>query len=603
MAFAAGELEHRDSTTGRVPISVWHRRGLVFDGDQMLDLLSDAMASFETLLGPYPWARYSVVLLPEFSGGMENTTITFTAESSGQANPGASLQAHELGHQWFGDWVTVATFDDVWIKEGMATLLAPEADRSRRDAQGSGRLFGYSFAFNPADSIRDKSLIGLAKYTSGPYQRAAWLLTQIRARVGETSFWQSLRLVQAKYALGSVDSEAFVRSFALDESTVQKILRSLDEKRVPAVAIRTEPGSATMVTLSLTDPGETMIAPTVVTVVDGQGRAASSTLVPDIPLTIPVLSGGYLAPDERDVHPEWWASFGVNSAEFATIVPLLFPSSEAARATFAARSAAHQERAFDALLGFAARLDLMPAAFPALHTDLDSSVARRLAEIAGCLALKSHTNAAWGAALEPVLPMPSLTTWSTGYANCEIDLPARIFGTELANLATRVDAHTASRLVYLSSYDYGPAATLDALSQVATQAPSLQLREQALTRLSYQAAPGFGYSAVAGDQLPRWKDFFRARLAEAKSAPRFQMVWRGVVALADDAALGIAGQKLHTVALSDDLQRQVICDAYTIAHGTRAEAWTEFQQAAQPWDTLGSAAKALLAAGGTECGP
>jgi hypothetical protein len=89
-------------------------------------------------------------------------------------------------------------------------------------------------------------------------------------------------LVLAKYALGSVDSEAFVRSFALDEGTVQKVLRALDEKRVPAVTIRTQPGATTMVTFSLTDPGQTMIAPTVVTVVDGEGRPASTTLVPDI---------------------------------------------------------------------------------------------------------------------------------------------------------------------------------------------------------------------------------------------------------------------------------------------------------------------------------
>jgi hypothetical protein len=183
------------------------------------------------------------------------------------------------------------------------------------------------------------------------------------------------------------------------------------------VAIRTEPGPATMVTLSLTDPGETMIAPTVVTVVDGQGRPASSTLVADIPLTIPVLSGGYLAPDERDVHPEWWASFKIDPTEFGALVPLLIPSSEPARATFAARSAAHQERAFEALLGFGAKLDLSPEVFPALYGALDSSVARRSAEIGGCIALKSHGNEAWSAALEQVLATPSLTTWSTGYAN------------------------------------------------------------------------------------------------------------------------------------------------------------------------------------------
>ena len=289
MAFAAGELDHEDRTTGRVPLSVWHRRGLLLDPNEMLDFLANAMTSFERLLGPYPWPGYAVVLLPEFPGGMENTTITFTSETSGQANLGASLQAHELAHQWFGDWVTVTTFDDVWIKEGMATLLAPEAYRLARDDESKGRLFGHYFAFNPADSIRDKSLVGIAKYTSGPYTRAAWLLTQIRREVGETAFWQSLRQVLAKYALGSVDSEAFVRSFSLGEDTLEKILRSLDEKRVPAVAIATQPsGTNTTVTLALTDQGETMISPITVTVVDREGQSTSKRLTPGGAITFDV---------------------------------------------------------------------------------------------------------------------------------------------------------------------------------------------------------------------------------------------------------------------------------------------------------------------------
>jgi len=599
MAFAAGELEHATRATARVPLSVWYRRGLLFNPEEMLDFVAGAMSNFENLLGPYPWPGYAVVLLPEFSGGMENTTITFTNETSAQANLGMNLHAHELAHQWFGDWVTVATFDDVWIKEGLATLLAPEGYRSSRDGEGKGRLFGNYFAFNPADSIRDKSLVGIAKYTSGPYTRAAWLLTQIRAQVGEAAFWQSLRLVLAQYALGSISSEAFVRSFSLDEATLAKILRSLDEKRVPSVSITTEPGPGTRVTLAVADEGETMISPITLTVVDNQEQATSHRLDPGGKVTLEVPPGGYLAPDEQDVHPAWWASFAVRPG-YVALLPLVLPSRAE---SFATRSAAHQERAFEALLRFQAELDIAPDSYAALYTNLDSSLARRSAELAGCVALKSHTNEAWASTLFTILGTPSLTSWSTAYANCETDLPTRLFGAELARLSNIVDAAAASRFVYLSGFDYGAAATLAALSQVATQASSLQLREHALTRLSYQAATGFGYTAVSGDELPVWKDFFRARLADAKSGFRFQMVWRGVVGLADDRALSLAGQKLRTIPLSDDAQRQVICDAYAMAHNTRAEAWTEFQQAAQPWDALGSTAKAVLMSGGASCNP
>jgi hypothetical protein len=543
--------------------------------------------------------------LPEFSGGMENTTITFTSEASGQANLGTNLQAHELAHHWFGDWVTVATFDDIWIKEGMATLLAPEAERAARDVEGRGRRFGADFGFNPTDAIRDKSLVGIAKYTSGPYQRAAWLLAQIRDRVGDAAFWQALRGVLQKHALGSIDSETFVRSFGLDEPTVQKVLKLLDEKRVPAVSIATSPDPAgTLVKLNLSDPGETMIAPIVVTVVDASGQATTHMLVPDVPLGFTVPAGGYVAPDENDVHPDWWASFTTNPEGYARFAPLLVPTSAGARLAFTSRTAAHQERALDSSLAYLGRVDIAPSNFGEFYGALDSTWARRSAELAGCYAARNPADReSWANVLGPVLASPSMTEWSTAFGHCGTDFATRTFGAELATLAPSVGAKTANRFVYLSSFDYGAVATFDALAQVVLGGPTLQLREHALNRMSYQTL-GTTYSPVATpEERMRWQDFFRARLVETESPARFNIVWRGVVGLRDDRALVTAGEKLHSVALSESVQRNVVCDALSIARSTRIEAWTEFQRAAEPWDTLGAAARAALMSGGTACGP
>src|SRR5262249_26198581 len=297
------------------PLSLWYRRGLAVDAEAHLDVVALAMAAFEPLIGPYPWDSYATVLLPQFPGGMENATITFNVETSGQANVSFGLNAHELAHHWFGDWVTMHDFDDVWVKEGMATLLASEADRARRDTEGKGRRFGFDFGFYQGDAVRDSTLKGLDKYTSGPYQRAAWMITQIRAKVGETAFWQSLRNMLAARALGDVDSEGFIRSFApaLDEPTIQKLLAAIDRKPPPAVAIATAPsGADTSVTLTLTDPSAQLIAPLGVAVVAADGTAVTRTLDVGVPLQVTVPSGGYLAPDEADVHPDWGYSFVTN---------------------------------------------------------------------------------------------------------------------------------------------------------------------------------------------------------------------------------------------------------------------------------------------------
>jgi len=69
------------------------------------------------LFGPYPFRaeKYGHYLWP-WGGGMEHQTLT------GMGNFEFYLIAHDLGHSWFGDYVTCATWQDIWINQGSATF-------------------------------------------------------------------------------------------------------------------------------------------------------------------------------------------------------------------------------------------------------------------------------------------------------------------------------------------------------------------------------------------------------------------------------------------------------------------------------------------------
>lgn len=87
------------------------------------------MAFYEGEIGvPYPWDKYDQATIRDFtSGGMENTTITtlfhgtlFSKETE-NIRSSRNLDAHEMAHQWFGDYVTCEDWSHLWLNEGFAT--------------------------------------------------------------------------------------------------------------------------------------------------------------------------------------------------------------------------------------------------------------------------------------------------------------------------------------------------------------------------------------------------------------------------------------------------------------------------------------------------
>jgi hypothetical protein len=595
MAFAAGNLVHTDRNSGRIPLAVWHRQGLVVDAEANLDVMQEAMDTFEALLGPYPFDSYAVVLVPQYGGGMENATITFNNELSGQGTPSVSLHAHELGHQWFGDWVTMETYDDVWVKEGMATILAAEAQRARRDTEMKGRLMGTDFSFSSSDAIVDVSLTGLAKYTSGPYERAAWTMNQIRKTIGEDAFWAGCRKVLQEHALGTVDGETFVRAFApaLSEPLIQKVLAALPKTDVPGITIGATPvAGGTNLSLIVADPGGTLIAPIVVIAVDASGDATSHEL--GLGQTIIFIeAGGYVAPDEAGVHPYWTNSFDVDEEDyFNALVPFLIPTSAAALDAYGTRSASHQERA----ASVSGMPPLSAAAFTTFYGTLDSPIAKRESIWDACFQLQSLAPGVEAdelrAALAPLVVTPPSLVYTTRNGRCGTVLAASALAAELTSTAGMQTPAAHRRLEYLIAFDYGPSTSLTQIGQIAITSHSLRLRDQALSRLSSQTSSA-NYSDIEVGDLPAWRSFFRDQLDGVTSRTRFNVLWNGLRNLNDVSALPAIAGLLHMVPLSSTEQRNVVCAAHAMTGGDAN--WTAFQNAAQPWNTLASAAQTVLA--------
>ena len=139
IAFAAGELASAEVRSGRWRVRVFHRCG---DPDRLernlpdiADLHARALEWLEDYTGvPFPFGSVGMLLVPAFEfGGMEHPGAVFYQESSlllpehatdEERRHRAHLITHETAHMWFGDLVTMPWFDDVWLKEVFANLMA-----------------------------------------------------------------------------------------------------------------------------------------------------------------------------------------------------------------------------------------------------------------------------------------------------------------------------------------------------------------------------------------------------------------------------------------------------------------------------------------------
>jgi aminopeptidase N len=408
MAFAISDFEVEATKRGDLPVEIWHRRGLPGDHATMAAELSRMIGEMEARVGPYPFERYALVLLPgHLSSGMENAGITFQLETASTAATLSSdlrLAAHEIAHQWFGDLVTVETWDDVWIKEGMASLLEAELVREHLDRSSAGTLNGDELDMADGDAIRDPGKAPRWKYDSGPYDRAAWLFTQIRAIVGDEAFWGTLRGLLDARRMGVVNTEDVVQAFAplLGAEGTARVRRAISAKKLPfmevAFPINTE---ATIVTLR--DPDGALVAPMEFEWITADGTRRGGELVVNEPVTFNGAADELLVLDPKDVHPLWDVFPGYDGA----LAGKQIPWTSASLARLLELPGVHQRNAL--ALADGSGLSLTPEELSGFLGALDSDAAQ-------AIALERACETAVEEAIDAVPPPPWVDGVMTAFA-------------------------------------------------------------------------------------------------------------------------------------------------------------------------------------------
>lgn len=126
-----------------------------------------------------------------WNGGMEHQTMT----SVGVFYP--YILAHELAHQWFGDYITCADWHEIWLNEGFATYLEGmvlyESDTTLWKSWKQNKL--TSITSLPGGSVYVDDITSVDRLFDGrlSYQKGAYVLHLLRGQIGDDAFFKGMQ--------------------------------------------------------------------------------------------------------------------------------------------------------------------------------------------------------------------------------------------------------------------------------------------------------------------------------------------------------------------------------------------------------------------------
>lgn len=223
MALAVGDIGFAavDDRTG-----VYAEPVLLPKARKELEDIGTMVHTAEKLYGPYRWGRYDVLVLPSGFpiGGMENPRLTFATPTILAGDKSlVNLIAHELAHNWSGNLVTNATWNDFWLNEGFTVYFERRITEATYDKDYADMLWelGYQDMKAAVADLGEKSKdtwlkldlkgrdpdVGL---TDIAYEKGAAFLYLVERTVGREKMDAFLRGYFDSHAFKTITTEQFI---------------------------------------------------------------------------------------------------------------------------------------------------------------------------------------------------------------------------------------------------------------------------------------------------------------------------------------------------------------------------------------------------------
>lgn len=234
VAYSINDFEYREavitSMANDVRFRIYARRDAIDQVDYANTFGPKVLRFYENYFDvKFPLPKMDMVAVPDFSAGaMENwglvtyreTLLLYSPNTSSTSNQHsvASVIAHELAHQWFGNLVTMRWWDDLWLNEGFATYVAslgvhhihPEWNSFEEESL-SNTLSIFSFdalrSSHPVKVQIDNPAIIFQIFDNISYKKGSSILRMMHRFLGEESFRRGVHNYLLRHAYANSEQD------------------------------------------------------------------------------------------------------------------------------------------------------------------------------------------------------------------------------------------------------------------------------------------------------------------------------------------------------------------------------------------------------------
>jgi cytosol alanyl aminopeptidase len=265
VAFAVGQFDFVPAGfagKNHVPIRIVTPKGHAKEAKYAAEVTATILTRLENYFGiPYPYEKADQVAIPVTYGfgAMENAGMVTYEQNVLLADPDrdtakrqrlcASDEAHELAHQWFGDLVTTAWWNDIWLNEAFATWMeqkiiaewkpewqtrvADVADKLGAEAEDT-----LTSARKIRQEIKTKDDISNA-FDGITYQKGAAVIGMFENWMGAPAFREGVQSYLRKYAFGNANATEFLAAISAktNKSVTEPFSSFLNQAGVPLVSV------------------------------------------------------------------------------------------------------------------------------------------------------------------------------------------------------------------------------------------------------------------------------------------------------------------------------------------------------------------------------